>query len=159
MIVLVTDFGLSGPYTGQVKAVLWREAPTCPVIDLFADAPMWDPQAAAYLLAAYVQMFPKDTVFLCVIDPGVGGERLPVVVRADGRWFVGPDNGLFELVMRRAPSGTVECVADRATGCCGVGHLSWPRRLRPGGGSHRLRAGGSGPADPRGRAAPPCLAG
>ena len=53
MIVLFTDFGLTGPYTGQVKAALAREAPGVPVIDLFADAPAFDPQLSAYLLAAY----------------------------------------------------------------------------------------------------------
>jgi len=102
MIALFTDFGLCGPYTGQVKAALHREAPGIPVIDLFADAPMHDPRAATYLLAAYAAWFPAGTVLLCVVDPGVGGPRAPVVVEADGRRFVGPDNGLFELAARRA---------------------------------------------------------
>jgi S-adenosylmethionine hydrolase len=102
MIVLFTDFGLEGPYTGQVKAVLWRDAPEVPVFDLFADAPMQRPKEAAYLLAAYSQGFPKETVFLCVVDPGVGTERPADVHRIDGRWFVGPGNGLFEPVLRRA---------------------------------------------------------
>ena len=102
MIVLFTDFGLCGPYTGQVKAVLAREAPGTDVIDLFADAPAYDPQASAYILAAYIGEFAPSTVFLCVVDPGVGSDRAPCVVHADGKWFVGPDNGLFELVIRRA---------------------------------------------------------
>jgi S-adenosylmethionine hydrolase len=102
MIVLFTDFGLEGPYTGQVKAVLYRTAPGVPVVELFADAPAGRPKPAAYLLAAYGVWFPPGAVFLAVIDPGVGGPRLPVIVEAQGRWYVGPDNGLFELVMRRA---------------------------------------------------------
>jgi len=102
MIVLFTDFGLAGPYTGQVKAVLQREAPGVPVIDLFADAPAGNPKAAAYLLAAYSAWFEAGTVFLCVVDPGVGGARAPVILDADGRLFVGPGNGLFEIVQRRA---------------------------------------------------------
>lgn len=102
MIVLFTDFGLHGPYTGQMKAVLHREAPGSAVVDLFADAPVGDPKASAYLIAAYAAWFPVGTVFLCVVDPGVGGPRPPVVVEADGRWFVGPGNGLFALVGRRA---------------------------------------------------------
>ena len=101
MIVLYTDFGVAGPYQGQVKAVLHQEAPGVPVIDLFANAPAHDPKAAAYLLAAYTGEFPEQTVFLAVIDPGVGGIRAPGVLEADGRWFVGPDNGLFEVVARR----------------------------------------------------------
>jgi S-adenosyl-L-methionine hydrolase (adenosine-forming) len=102
MIVLFTDFGLQGPYTGQMKAVLHRMAPSVPVIDLFADAPTGNPKASAYLLAAYAPWFAAGTTFLCVVDPGVGGARPPVVVEADGRWYVGPGNGLFELVERRA---------------------------------------------------------
>src|SRR6516225_3271364 len=101
MIVLFSDFGLEGPYTGQVKTVLYRIASAVPVIDLFADAPAGSPKPAAYLLAAYAVWFPPGTVFLAVIDPGVGGARAPIIVEAAGRWYVGPDNGLFELLLRR----------------------------------------------------------
>jgi len=102
MIALFTDFGLEGPYTGQMKAVLHQMAPGTPVVDLFADAPAGNPKASAYLLAAYAIWFPAGTIFLCVVDPGVGGARPPVIVAADGRWYVGPGNGLFELIQRRA---------------------------------------------------------
>ena len=102
MIVLFTDFGLAGPYTGQVEAVLNQTAPGVPVISLFADAPAGQPRPAAYLLSAYGSWFPAGTMLLCVIDPGVGGARRAIVVEADGRRYVGPDNGLFELVLRRA---------------------------------------------------------
>jgi S-adenosyl-L-methionine hydrolase (adenosine-forming) len=102
MIVLFTDFGLAGPYTGQMKAVLRREAPQTEIIDLFADAPAGNPRAGAYLLAAYAEWFPPGTIFLCVVDPGVGGKRAPLMIEADRRWFVGPENGLFELILRRA---------------------------------------------------------
>ena len=113
MIVLFTDFGLAGPYTGQMKAVLHQNAPGVPVVDLFADAPMRDPRAAAYLLAAYATWFPAGTVILAVVDPGVGGERPPVMVEADGIRCVGPGNGLFELVRRRAKAVTVAEIAWR----------------------------------------------
>lgn len=102
MIVLFTDFGLSGPYVGQMTSVLLREAPGVPVVNLFADAPACNPKASAYLLAAYATEFPAGTVFLAVVDPGVGGPRRPVMLSADGRTYVGPDNGLFEIVCRRA---------------------------------------------------------
>jgi S-adenosylmethionine hydrolase len=102
MIALFTDFGLHGPYTGQMKAVLHRMAPSIPVVDLFADAPVGNPKASAYLLAVYATWFPAKTVFLCVIDPGVGGARPAVILEADSRWYVGRGNGLFELVQRRA---------------------------------------------------------
>ena len=102
MIVLFTDFGLEGPYTGQVSAVLQQTAPGIPVISLFADLPPGQPKPAAYLLAAYAMWFPAGTVFLCIVDPGVGGARRALVAEAAGRFYVGPDNGLFEIVRRRA---------------------------------------------------------
>jgi S-adenosyl-L-methionine hydrolase (adenosine-forming) len=108
MIALFTDFTKRGPYTGQMTAVLHTLAPGVPVVELLADAPAFDPQAAAYLLAAYARPFPAESVFLAVVDPGVGGDRPPCVVRADDRWFVGPGNGLFEAVMRQA-AGSVRC--------------------------------------------------
>lgn len=101
MIVLVTDFGLSGPYMGQMKAILARSAPGVPVIDLFADAPAFKPEPTAYLLAAFCDIFPTGTIFLTVVDPGVGGGRAGGILRAGGRWYVGPGNGIFEIVMRR----------------------------------------------------------
>ena len=102
MIALFTDFGLHGPYTGQMKAALHRLAPGEPVVDLFADAPVGNPKASAYLLAAHAAWFPEQTVFLCVVDPGVGGDRPVLVLEADGRHYVGPGNGLFEIAQRRA---------------------------------------------------------
>lgn len=102
MILLFTDFGYEGPYVGQMKAVLARDAPNVPVIDLMHDASAHDPRSAAYLLAALVPEMPEGAVCLGVVDPGVGSDRTPLVVKADGRWFVGPDNGLFEIVQRRA---------------------------------------------------------
>jgi S-adenosylmethionine hydrolase len=119
VIVLFTDFGARGPYVGQMRAVLVREAPQVPVIELLNDAPSFAPLAAAYLLAAYVEEFPPGTVFLGVVDPGVGGARRPLVVEVDGRWFVGPDNGLFEVVVAR---GTQVCWWE----------ITWrPQRLSP----------------------------
>jgi S-adenosylmethionine hydrolase len=102
MIATFTDFGLEGPYLGQVKAVLLGLAPGVPVIDLLADAPSFDPRASAYLLAALAPELPAATVVLAVVDPGVGTARLPMVAAIDGRWYVGPDNGLFEPLLRRS---------------------------------------------------------
>lgn len=102
MILLFTDFGIGGPYAGQVKAVLNARIAKVPVIDLMHDAPAHDPRAAAYLLAALVPESPPGSIFLGVVDPGVGTEaRRPIVVQADGRWFVGPENGLFNVVAAR----------------------------------------------------------
>lgn len=102
MIVLFTDFGDAGPYVGQMKAVLAQQAPAVPVIDLLNDAPCFDIIASAHLLAAYAGSFPVDAVFLGIVDPTVGSaERRPVIVKVDGRYFVGPDNGLFDVLAAR----------------------------------------------------------
>lgn len=101
MIVLVTDFGLEGPYIGQMTSVLYQTAPDVPVVNLFADAPLHNPRATAYLLAAYAPDFPSGSVFLCVVDPGVGsGVHQPVIVKVNDQWFVGPDNGLFNVITK-----------------------------------------------------------
>lgn len=102
MLVLFTDFGASGPYVGQMKAVLAREAPGVPIIDLLHEAPAFDPRAAAYLLGALASSFPTGAVFVCVVDPGVGTERRALALQADGRWYVGPDNGLLDIVAARS---------------------------------------------------------
>ena len=103
MIVMFTDFGAEGPYVGQMKAVLATEAPAARVIDLMHDAPVFQHKAAAYLLAALVAPLPDGIVVLGVVDPGVGRtDRRPVAARAGGRWFVGPDNGLFAVAARHA---------------------------------------------------------
>jgi len=98
-IALFTDFGPQGPYVGQVKSVLARLAPEAVVIDLLHDLPPFSATASGYLLAAYSRIFPMGTVFVAVVDPGVGTQsRQPVVLHAEGRWFVGPDNGLFDAL-------------------------------------------------------------
>ncbi len=103
MIVLFTDFGTEGPYVGQLKVALAKCDPDQPVVDLMHDAPTFDPKTAAYLLAALAEQLPVRCVCLGVVDPGVGNVgRRPIMVRADDRWFVGPDNGLFAIVSRRA---------------------------------------------------------
>lgn len=102
MLALFTDFGSADLYVGQVKAVLHRDAPGVPVLDLAHDLPNFRVEAAAHLLAALLPRFPADTVFLAIVDPGVGGTRDGIVARLDGRWLVGPDNGLLSVAAARA---------------------------------------------------------
>lgn len=101
MIVLFTDFGACDPYVGQVKARLAEHAPAQQVVDLLHEAPDFNPHAGAHLLAALAASFPPGSVFLAVVDPGVGTPRDAVVVMAGGHWFVGPDNGLLSVVAAR----------------------------------------------------------
>lgn len=101
MIVLFTDFGTRDPYVGQVRARIHEVAPAQQVVDLLHEAPEYNAHAGAHLIAAFAPNFPPGTVFLCVVDPGVGTGRDGVVVSAGGRWFTGPDNGLLSIVAAR----------------------------------------------------------
>lgn len=113
MLVLYTDYGWTDPYVGQVKAVLTQQAPSVPIIDLMHDAPAFNAHAGAHLLAALIEPFPPGSVFLAVIDPGVGTPRETLVVEADGRWYVGPDNGLLSIVAARAATARYWRIAWR----------------------------------------------
>jgi len=108
MIVTFTDFGFEGPYLGQMRSVLYQNAPGVQVIDLMVDAPAFDVRAAAYLLPRVMEPLAKGTVCLAIVDPGVGGTRKPIVLEANERWFIGPDNGLFELLVRQSETA-VRC--------------------------------------------------
>lgn len=101
-VFLFTDFGVTGPYVGQMRAALLKGGISDTVIDLMADAPNFDPRSAAYLLAALLPYTAVDAVLLGVVDPGVGSARQALMVEADGRFLVGPDNGLFAVVVKRA---------------------------------------------------------
>lgn len=101
VIVLFTDFGVRDPYVGQLKARLAEHAPTQQVVDLLHEVPDFNPHAGAHLLAAFAPVFPPGSVFLAVVDPGVGTPRDAVVAMAGGRWFVGPDNGLLSVMAAR----------------------------------------------------------
>lgn len=103
LIALFTDYGWNGPYVGQVKAALHRAGcGNATIIDLMHDAPVFNPRASGYLLAALLRYLPPAAVVMAVVDPGVGGERRAAVVQVDGRWLVGPDNGLFDPALRQA---------------------------------------------------------
>lgn len=107
MLLLFSDYGWHDPYVGQLKAVLARLAPGLAVIDLLHAVPDFNAHAGAHLLAALCRDLPPAAVVLAVVDPGVGGPREAVVVEADGRWFVGPDNGLLSVLAGRASSTRV----------------------------------------------------
>lgn len=116
-IALVTDFGLASPYLGQIRLLLDAEVPALTVTDLISDLPPFRPDLAAYLLPGLIRDLPSSTLFLTVVDPGVGGERQALVMLADGNLFLGPDNGLLAMVARHA-------------GQCQIWRLDWrPARL------------------------------
>lgn len=94
-LFLVTDFGLGGPYVGQLHVAANAIDDAVRPIDLMHDMPSMRPDLAAYLLPAICRDLPGDAVVVAVVDPGVGGDRLPLLVETAGRRYVGPDNGLL----------------------------------------------------------------
>ena len=127
MIVLFTDFGGTTPMSGQVKARLAEHAPDQQVVDLLHQAPDYNAHAGAHLLAAFAPTFPPGSVFMCVVDPGVGTARDGVVVMAGGHWFVGPDNGLLSFAAARNATPRLWRITGNRKP---FGNLSWPRHIR-----------------------------
>ena len=104
MIVLFTDFGADDIYVAQIKATLLQHlAHGTDIVDLLHSVSNFHIRAGAHLLAALQDRFPVGSVFLTVVDPDVGTDREAVVLHADGKWYVGPDNGLLSVVAARAP--------------------------------------------------------
>lgn len=98
-VVLMTDFGLKDGAVSAMKGVAFQAAPSVVVSDLTHDVPPYDIWTGAYRLSQTYAFWPKGTVFVAVVDPGVGSERKSIALEtASGHIFVGPDNGLFTLV-------------------------------------------------------------
>ncbi|HLJ80509.1 MAG TPA: SAM-dependent chlorinase/fluorinase [Ktedonobacterales bacterium] len=104
LVALLTDFGTRDGYVGVMKGVMLGIAPDVRLVDLTHEIPPQDVWAGAWVLHTSWRAFPQGTVFLCVVDPGVGTGRRPVALRAGGQLFVGPDNGLFSYVLAEAPA-------------------------------------------------------
>lgn len=111
-IALLTDFGHRDHYVGVMKGVIATIAPQARVIDLCHEIPPQDIDAAALMLMTSVRYFPEDTIFVCVVDPGVGSERDAVAVRCGARSFIGPDNGVFTMVLGQFPPDEVAILDD-----------------------------------------------
>jgi S-adenosylmethionine hydrolase len=113
LIATYTDFGLNGPYQGQMAAVIASLAAEVPCVTLMADAPMFDPHAAGLLLSSLCHDLPLHTLILAVVDPGVGGERRPLMINNGRHLFVGPDNGLFIPILRDSEQIEIETITWR----------------------------------------------
>jgi S-adenosylmethionine hydrolase len=95
VVVLISDFGLVDTYVAEMKAALLRLGPgDLVLVDGTHDLPAGDVAAGRWVLSHLWSQFPVGAVFLTVVDPGVGTERPAIAAGADGRWFVGPGNGL-----------------------------------------------------------------
>ncbi len=95
IITLLTDYGTADSYVGEVKGVLLSLTPGAILVDVTHEISPGDVAGAAYVLARTWHRYPKGSVHLVVVDPGVGTARAALAIRAGGQGFVGPDNGLF----------------------------------------------------------------
>lgn len=102
LVTLLTDFGTGDSYVAEVKGALLSAAPDLTLVDVTHAVPPGDVRAGAYLLGRVWHRFPPGAVHLAVVDPGVGTERAALALSAHGHFFVGPDNGLFTMVLRDA---------------------------------------------------------
>lgn len=95
IITLLTDFGTADGYVAEMKGVLLTEILNVTIVDITHDIPPHDVDAGRLALARFWRRFPRGTVHLAVVDPGVGSARAAIAVESEGRFFVGPDNGLL----------------------------------------------------------------
>lgn len=102
LITLTTDFGTGSPYVAAMKARLLAGCPEATLVDVSHSVGAFDVHSGAFVLWAGTRDFPAGTVHLAVIDPGVGGARRRLAIEVAGSWFVGPDNGVFGMVLDEA---------------------------------------------------------
>jgi S-adenosylmethionine hydrolase len=102
LITLLTDFGNSDYFVAAMKGVILSHNPAASIVDITHDIPAQDIESAAFTLFAAHSAFPKGTIHVAVVDPGVGSDRRAILINAAGQLFVGPDNGIFSYVCEEA---------------------------------------------------------
>ncbi|MCG8584058.1 MAG: SAM-dependent chlorinase/fluorinase, partial [Pirellulales bacterium] len=112
-ISLTTDFGTRDWFVGAMKGVIAGIAPKARVIDVTHEITPGDPRGGAFALAAACEFFPRGTVHVAVVDPGVGGARRPVAIRTRRFVFIGPDNGVLWPAATRDGVKSVRELANR----------------------------------------------
>src|SRR6516225_5595294 len=99
MVAMLTDFGTRDGYVAAMKAVISTICPGSPIIDISHDISPQHIAEGKYVLWSTCRYFPSDTIFVCVVDPGVGTERKIIAVKTKHHIFLAPDNGLLDLVL------------------------------------------------------------
>ena len=98
ILTLTTDFGLTDHYVGTMKGVILGICPKAQIVDITHGVTPYEIGEGGYTIAQAWRYFPKKTVHVVVVDPGVGSARRPILVEAAGQFFVGPDNGVFSMI-------------------------------------------------------------
>ncbi len=112
LITLTTDFGYRDPYVAAMKGALISHCHTAEIIDLSHSISHGNILEGSLFVASTIPSFPKRTIHVVVVDPGVGTERAPVLVQIGGRLFVGPDNGLLTVLMRRMSVEAIRTITN-----------------------------------------------
>lgn len=100
IITLTTDFGLRDTYVAEMKAVILSICPSATIVDITHEIEKFNIKMGAYVLASASPYFPKGTIHVVVVDPGVGTERRPILVQTNQGFYVGPDNGVLALTIK-----------------------------------------------------------
>src|ERR1700676_1878029 len=103
LITLTTDFGTTDHFVGAMKGVILGIAPRARIVDITHEIAPYELNEAAFVIAQAWSYFPKGTIHVVVVDPGVGSSRRPILAEAGGHFFVAPDNGVLSLVFDAAP--------------------------------------------------------
>jgi S-adenosyl-L-methionine hydrolase (adenosine-forming) len=101
IVTLTTDFGLADHFVGVVKGVILGICPQAQIVDISHEVTPFATAEGAYLIAQAYPYFPKNTVHLVVVDPGVGSTRRPILMEAAQQYFVAPDNGVLGMIYPR----------------------------------------------------------
>jgi S-adenosylmethionine hydrolase len=107
IVALLTDYGTGDQYAGSLRGAVLAACPDANVVDISHDIPAHGVRPAAFVLRATVPVFPAGTTFVAVVDPGVGTDQRGIAIRAGGYFFVGPDNGIFSLILADHPEAEV----------------------------------------------------
>lgn len=107
IVALLTDYGTRDQYAGSLRGAVLAACPEAQVVDITHEITRQGVREAAFVLRATVPVFPAGTAFVAVVDPTVGTDRRGIAIRAGGYFFVGPDNGIFSLVLNDHPEAEV----------------------------------------------------
>jgi S-adenosylmethionine hydrolase len=113
LITLTTDFGTSDHFVGVMKGVILGIAPQVTIIDVSHHVKAFEISEGAFLVSQMYRYYPKGTIHVAVVDPGVGTSRRPLLVEAAGQYFIGPDNGLLSMVYSREKHKAREITARK----------------------------------------------
>ena len=113
IVTLTTDFGLTDHFTGVMKAVILKICPSAEIVDISHQVNQFEVTEGAFLISQAFPYFPKKTVHVVVVDPGVGSARRPILVEAAGQYLIGPDNGVLSMVYSREKAKVREITAEK----------------------------------------------